>query len=420
MNKPFSWRRFVAPDRKPPCGPSARDVPTETALRMAAGTHCWLACALLLAGIGGQSATAAPQAGEPAAEASSSDGNDWPVFRQNIRGTGVAPMALRPPLDVAWRYRFEDSAIEATAVIAGDVVYVGDMEGTFVALDLHTGHQKWVDRGEAGYVAAAAVDEDLVVVADFDGVVRGLDTASGRRRWSFATNAEVDGGANFYQDHVLVGSQDASLYCLQKTTGTLAWKVTTADQIRCAPTVADGHAFLAGCDGYLHVIDVNQGEEVRRVEIQSPTGSTPAAQDELVYFGTEGGVFFAVDWRKGAVTWTASDPRRMQSIRSSAAVRGNRVVYGARDKRVHARHATTGQTIWNFSTRGQVDSSPAISGQFVLVGSSDGRLYMLSLVDGSDVWKYDAGGAFSASPAVARNCVVIGNEDGTLYCFRGE
>ena len=39
----------------------------------------------------------------------------WPVLRGDSQATGVSISALRLPLRVAWRHRFDQSAIEATA-----------------------------------------------------------------------------------------------------------------------------------------------------------------------------------------------------------------------------------------------------------------------------------------------------------------
>ena len=74
---------------------------------------------------------------------------------------------------------------------------------------------------------------------------------------------------------------------------------TTKSAIKFAarrPSVED-HCFLAGCDGKLHVIDLANGEETGAIEIEAPTGSTPAAVGELIYFGTEGATFFCIDWK---------------------------------------------------------------------------------------------------------------------------
>lgn len=355
--------------------------------------------------------------------------DSWPLFRGDPLATGVAKGALPQQPEVVWKHRIDGGSFEATAVIADGTIFIGDFDGTVLALDLATGDVKWTYQTEIGISAAAAVRDGLVYVGDIEGRFYCLDAKSGKPAWQikdpesgetlpfFAAGAEINGGPNFHGENVLFGSQDATLYCLDAKTGEVVWKHTIDDQIRCAPTIVEGRAFLAGCDGKLHIIDVTKGEAVDSVPIESPTGSTPAALGDHVYFGTEAGEFFNIDWRKAEVVWKYHGPQKSLSIRSSAAVTEDLVVFGGRDKLVHGVDPKTGEARWTFPTRRRIDSSPVVVGNRVFIGSSDGKLYALDRKTGKEVWSYEAGGEFVASPAVAAGKLIIGNTDGTLYCF---
>src|SRR5690606_16096467 len=206
-----------------------------------------------------------------------------------------------------------------------------------------------------------------------------VEAATGKLVWVFETGAEIDAGANFIGDKVLIGSQDATLYCLDAATGELAWKHPIDDQIRCSPTIAGDYIFVAGCDSRLHILDIHSGEEKKSVEIESPTGVTPAARGDHVFFGTEAGVFFCVDYQQAKEVWRFQDASRSQPIRSSPAVQDGLVVFGGRNKRVHALDAATGAERWTYQAKNRVDSSPVIVGDRVFFGAADGRLTALNL-----------------------------------------
>jgi outer membrane protein assembly factor BamB len=174
---------------------------------------------------------------------------------------------------------------------------------------------------------------------------------------------------------------------------------------------------LAGCDGQLHIIDVEKGEAIGAVPIGSPTGSTPAAAGSMVYFGTEGGTFFGIDWKKQEVVWDFADRSRNLAIRSSAAVTPDVVIYGGRDKLLRAKDPKTGDERWKFAARRAIDSSPVVAGDRVYIASTDGRLYSLDVKSGEKQWEYEAGGSFTGSPAVAGGRLVIASDDGHVYCF---
>src|SRR5690349_8017882 len=80
---------------------------------------------------------------------------DWPLFRGNALQTGVATTELPDQLKVRWKIHAQDS-IEATAAIAGGVVYVPAMDEHLYALDLANGKEKW-NYHAAPFKAAASV-----------------------------------------------------------------------------------------------------------------------------------------------------------------------------------------------------------------------------------------------------------------------
>jgi len=371
-----------------------------------------------------------------AATADDSPADAWPLARGSASGSGRSAMPLSLPLAEHWHRSFEKTAFGAVPVVAGGTIYLGDLDGTFHALDLETGATRWSFTAEAaGFPSAAAVSLDpalpLVVVGDDTGVVRSFDRATGKVVWEYETDGEISGGptilpaADGVAARVLVGSQDASLACLGLADGAVVWKHSIADQIRCSPTVVEGHALIAGCDGKLHVIDAATGTETTAVPIDGPTGTTPAAADGRVYFGTEGGTFFGIDVRAGAVAWKMPSAANAQAFRSSAAIAAGIAIVGSRGKAVEAFSLADGARSWRWPARGRVDASPVVlpvaggDRQAVIVADAAGRIAVLDAATGEPAWEFDAGGGFSAGAAAAAGRIVVASDDGTVWCFRG-
>lgn len=384
---------------------------------------------------------AAATALSAAAEFDAAPADAWPMARGCPSGSGRSALVLRLPLAEAWHREFDKTAFGAVPVIAGGTLYVGDLDGTFHALALDDGATRWTFKTEqGGFPSAAALSSDparpLVIVGDDTGIVRAFDRGTGKPAWEYATEGEISGGPTILAgpdgERVLVGSQDASLSCLRLADGELIWKHSIADQIRCSPTVARTTAgdrvFLAGCDGKLHVIDVATGTETAAVPIDGPTGTTPASLGDHVFFGTEGGVFFAIDVVKGEVVWRAAAIAAGQSYRSSAAVTRDLAVVGFRGKAVEAFSAADGGRAWRQPMRGRVEASPAIVSitgpdgaaerRVAIVADSAGTIAALDAATGTVVWDFDAGGGFGGGAAVADGRVVLASDDGILWCFR--
>jgi hypothetical protein len=172
----------------------------------------------------------------------------------------------------------------------------------------------------------------------------------------------------------------------------------------------------------LHIIDVETAKEVDSVEIDAPTGSTPAMRDERAYFGTEGGTFYAINVpaaadKKASVAWKYRDPQRNQPIRAAAAVTDQLVAVGSQAKAIYILRPTNGEEKWKMTTRARIESSPVIAGDRVVAATVAGKIYLLDPKSKETKWEYDAGGGFTGSPAVVDGKIVLGNTDGTLYCF---
>ena len=345
----------------------------------------------------------------------------WLTFRGNLQSTGVAMGSLPDELEVLWKHEIKDGAFEGTAAIAPDendpnrvIVYIGDLDGKLLALNFETGEPIWEYTTPIGFVAGVAYRDGLIFVGDIDGVFHCVNS-KGEKVWTHQTEAEINSSANFYKDAVLVGSQDVFLYSLDAKSGELNWKLETADQVRCGITIAGNQAFVAGCDGGLHMVNLDDGTEISSVDIQSPTGVTPAVMDDWVYVGTEQSGFFAIDWKQAKVKWHFDAGGA--SIRSSAAVTNEHVIVGAQNRTVYSLDPASGDVQWSATLKAKIDSSPVVVDERVLIGSTDGRLFALNINDGKILWEKQLNGGIIGSPAVAYGKLVIATNRGVVYCL---
>ena len=366
----------------------------------------------------------------------------WHVFRGDTLSSGVASAQLPAELEVLWEYKVPggNASFEGTPVIARHsktgvpMAYIGDLDGTLFAFELETGDLKWKTQPKVtlvppenppiekpseheafSFTASPAYHDGKIYIGDIDGIFYCFDE-QGELKWFYEAGSEIS-SANFYDGNVLFGSQDAKLYLLDSETGEKKWDLKTPDQIRCSVTVVKDRAFVAGCDGFFHIIDLKTGTEAGKVDIKSPTQSTPAVMDEKVFFGTEQDEFVAIDWKTAKGDWTFSDKGGPAPVRGCAAVTKGHVVFGARNRIVYSVDPESGEQNWAVGLKAKVDSSPVIVGQRVYVGSTDGRLYSLSLENGDKVWEKQFNGGFVSSPAVAFDKLVVATDRGVVYCL---
>jgi outer membrane protein assembly factor BamB len=352
---------------------------------------------------------------------------DWPLFRGDVASTGALPESIGDELTEVWKFKYPKGAFDSSPIVVSDqgnkTVYVAGMTvnviGKLVAIDFESGEKKWEFESEEGFMTSPSYRDGRVVVGDMMGTIFCVDD-QGKLVWKYAAQGEINSCANFFESLVLIGSQDATLYAFDAATGDISWKHETSDQIRCTATLAEDRCFLAGCDGFMHAVSVKDGTEIGVVEIGSPTGCTPAVLGDNVYFGTEQGDFYSVNWKTMKVNWKFADPDGVTSIRGSAAVTKNQIVYGARNRKLYSLDPATGKPLWTVTLKARIDGSPVIAGDRVYVGSTDGRLTILDLKNGTELWQKQLDGSILGSPAIADGHLVVATERGVVYCLKGK
>ncbi|HVX13499.1 MAG TPA: PQQ-binding-like beta-propeller repeat protein [Pirellulales bacterium] len=343
--------------------------------------------------------------------------DDWRTFRGDAAGTGVASTTLPAKPLLLWKKQLAGKcAIEGTAAIVDNTIYVADLGGNVIALRLADGEQLWQFTGGSGFRASPAVRDGVLYIGDVAGKFHALDVGDGHEKWSRASEAEITAGANFYGERVLFTSQDGGLYCLNSSNGEVVWTYKIDEPIQSSPSVAGHHCLLTACDGKLHLVDLDSGRCPHSIDIDEPGMATSAISGDFAYWTTPGGHLLSVYWPTMRIEWM-SGPREGRSISSSAAL-GERLVVCAGLNGIYAFRRDDGEQVWNRRLRdGVTMSSPVVVGRHVFVAASNGRLYSFDLAIGDNLWEYDAGGHFLASPAIAQGRLVIGNDAGELFCF---
>lgn len=361
----------------------------------------------------------------------------WPSFRNGSALRGVATSPLPEKLELLWELETQDG-VQSTAAIDAGRVYIGTTEGQLLCLDLADGREIWRRRSidsddpkefAMGFIAPITLSPTAVFAGDEEGVLHAVSRDKGQPLWTFPTNGLIKGAATLLPDgRVMIGSHGGHLYGLTADTGEQVWDVPTQGPVNGSQALAGQYTFVTGCDKpVLRVVDVAAGKQHAEATMTDPRDArnaflliaSPAADGDVLYFGTDGGEVVAFNWRKQEFVWINSDDERTGQIDSSPALTDRHVVIGTGDRRLVCLDKATGKEQWQFETRGPITGSPVVVGERVFFGSADRNLYGVNIQDGAEVWKFNAGQRFSASPAVGEGRLVIGADQsgGKIYCF---
>ncbi|MGW3953006.1 protein kinase domain-containing protein [Streptomyces sp. NPDC004752] len=268
--------------------------------------------------------------------------------RRGVLGLGVAVAAAGtaawlinqnspsgPAPEILWRHVMEGLAF--TPVVTRDTVYAISEEAGLVALDAHTGEQRW-RRSLNGAVYGPVLGNDSLYHSDGKRLTA-LDSRSGDTRWSVALTGDSDYPVISGPDLVYLPGEP--VHALDTADGSARWSYARSlshpDMVSC---LLSGDALFVYSGTGVDRVDAATGKRVWRTEVEAPQDL--AMSDGTLYVSRFGGVSL-LDPADGTLRKTFV---RSKFLVFDVAVAGRTLCIDA-DDRVRGLDAITGRERWS-------------------------------------------------------------------------
>jgi len=360
--------------------------------------------------------------------------NDWPMFMHDPQHTGYTEELGPADESILWVYDF-GSPLFSSPVVQNGILYQGSRE-YLCALDMNTGAALW--KTELAVVGSTpAVNGDILVVATNKGI-SAVDTRTGDILWMYdikKLGGHLKGILEYFisspvitKGNILVGTginvfslepepEFSRLVCLDVQSGDLVWSKESWNSVISSPAIQNDVVYFTS--ELLEAVDIESGQEKWYYH---PPGwqlmSDPTIAEGIIAFSNPDGVK-AVSAHSGDLLWKTD----LESGTSALAICGKRLM-GSTPTSLICLDIDTGSILWEKFLWEEINlpidphySSPAIARDRVYVGSRNGSVYCVDLVDGTVLWEYETEGPVVASPAVVDGKLYIGSANGKLYCF---
>ncbi len=344
-------------------------------------------------------------------------GDWWSMFGHDLTNTRYSTSPAPRTNTIAWTYT-ATSAIRSASTVQDGVVYVGEFNGDFYALNSTTGDLIWTYETESSVWSSAAVANGMVYFTCRNFNIYALNATTGSTVWAFTTGDETWSSPAVYNGVVYFGANDNIFYALNAKTGERIWSFTTGGHIRSSPAIFDGVVYISSQDGHLYALNAVTGDQIWRSFTGDGdifTNSSPAVAGGIVYIGSTDGHVYAFNAVTGTQIWNYTTGN---TVSSSPAVAYGMVYVGSEDQNVYALNANTGALIWSRATGSSVYSSPAVADGVVYIGEyPNGVVYALDSSTGDIIWQYTTGSGVFSSPSVVNGIMYVGSYDNVLYAF---
>lgn len=273
----------------------------------------------------------------------------------------------------------EGTLIVGTAGTMPAVVSGGTDEskaGTALGLDAGTGERRWTYTGPTDWFTGPAVGGGRAYLGNHDGTVVALDPTTGDEVWMWHADSDHAGilAPPAYADGtVYIGVHAAGqLVALDAENGRSQWsKDLKAPNVKSSPAVDDDRVYV-GATGR-EASDYDGPDESTSTPTSTPTGTADDEEPAKMPTIETSGNVFAISRNDGNIEWRYETDH---DFRSSPAVVGDRVYVGGGD-RFLAFSRSDGEKQWHVAFDDYVYSSPAVAEGRAYIGSADGYLYCI-------------------------------------------
>lgn len=337
----------------------------------------------------------------------------------------------------------------------------------------------WMAQTTAAVNASPMIAGDLVIVPTADGVIHAIEARSGKNAWSFSELKVWDASVNADSEKVCAGAEGKKVFCLDMKTGSLLWTVTLDLEVQSriafgselifSPTTRAGTgmkndfqggaslvaihaktgeiAWQALTENYILRRPVINGEIVITGGAYQPEGKPDGevstriysfnikdgsmlweylsedgltrwvdSTDDLVFFSAASETVYALDLADGTLLWKYGPGYWMQF----PVIQSGKIYFGSGDEVFHAFSTTTGQEIWahaiNASSLNQV-GRPIIREDTLWFNAVTGEIYGLSTETGERVAYFSTGHSARVGGTMFESLYIFGDPEGNVYAY---
>ena len=289
----------------------------------------------------------------------------------------------------------------------------------------------WNKQESSDMGSGMALFNDVLYYTNTNGEIKATNADDGTEIWSFQTGGKIYSTPFIYKDLIWCASSDSYLYGLSINNGKEVFKLQNDKAVVSSPVCATDKVILSGGDGYCRAWNVHTGEKVWEFDgVHNFVVTKPVVKDEVVFFGSWGNEFYALNTKTGNPKWIWSNGqsnRMFSPAQVVPVITNGRIYLASPDRFMTVLDEVTGEVIWRFNDPdNRVRESIGISedGNTVYAKTMDGEIIAFDATVPERKVKWistgeDMGYELAPTALVEKAGVVFAPTDkGNIYAYR--
>lgn len=152
--------------------------------------------------------------------------------------------------------------------------------------------------------------------------------------------------------------------------------------------IKDDIVFIGTMEGDAYFIRANDGETLRKINLNYPIVSSAAAEGNIVVFANLYGRLFGINISTGSIVWTYTFPK---VVTIAPIINSGKVFCGDHSGRVAALDLNSGSVLWTLELHYPIQATMAASENYLIVTSEDMNVNLINpntgvLIKSAQVW----------------------------------
>jgi outer membrane protein assembly factor BamB len=342
--------------------------------------------------------------------------DSWPMFQYNPAHTGSPDDIAPQTYDMLWRTDIDASSsfiLGSSPAVVNDVVYVGSDDGSCRALNASTGEHIWNQTLGDFTPSSPSVVDGVVYISMWDSKDYALNASTGSIIWNCTRSGLSASSPAIANDLFYVCTGNGAIIARNISTGEEVWKQNIGGSGNSSPVIVDDTVYV-GNYGYIYAFDALSGVLKWSCLLDSGVSyGSPTIANDVLFYGSEGELFYALNATTGVSIWNYTTG---PSDTSTPAAAYGMVFVGTSHDGIYALNATTGEEIWT-NLNNVWCSSLSVAGGRIYLCNSEG-IHALSALTGTEYWSYNLGNEnINSSPSISNGVLYVRNYDGFVYAF---
>lgn len=289
----------------------------------------------------------------------------------------------------------------------------------------------WSIQEKSDIGSGMALHHEMLCYTNTAGEIKAVDAVTGRTQWSVPTGGKIYSTPIMCGNHLWVASSDSYLYGIDLHSGRLQHQLENEKAVVASPACHGNMVMLAGGDGVCRAWDMSTGRLVWTFnEVKNFVVTRPLVKEGVVYFGSWGNEFYALDCETGEPRWVWNSGHHNRMLSPAQVVplsAHGRIYLVSPDRFMTVLDEKSGEVVWRYHDPEQrVRESIALSedGNTVYAKTMDGRILAIDATRNERSVKWISSGEemgyeLAPTPLVEKDEVIYAPTDkGLIYAYR--